>query len=120
MARDPLHLAGLTLLLLNFREAVTRDFARRLASVVARVEEDGLRSVLAKQLNDELGSGDPSRAHAGLFEKFVAGLDSHRPRGPEDVWLAPGRRFGAELEAMFTQADAYEGLGASLIMEGRR
>jgi DMATS type aromatic prenyltransferase len=117
IAREPLHLSGLTLLLLNFREAVTRDFARRLASIVARVDDDALRSILAKQLNDELGNGDPSRAHAGLFERLVAGLDAHRPRGPEDVWLAPGRRFGAELESMFAQDDAYEGVGASLIME---
>jgi len=117
MARRPVDLVALTMLMLNFREAVTRDFSRRLASVVARLEEDSLRCILAKQLNDELGNGEFTRAHAGLFDRLCDGLLAYRPVELPDAALAPGRRFGAELEAIYTQRSPYEGLGAALIAE---
>ena len=77
LAREPLVMQRLALVLHNFREAITRDFARRLASVVARVEEDEMRCILTKQLNDELGDGDYSRAHRELFERFVDGMSEY-------------------------------------------
>jgi pyrroloquinoline quinone (PQQ) biosynthesis protein C len=117
LVRKPVSVPALTLLLSNFRIAITRDFARRLAQIVARVDEDSLRTVLAKQLNDELGDGDPTRAHRLLFERFVEALQGHLPAGFSDAMLAPGRALGVFLEAIYTTADPYEGLGASLIME---
>ncbi|NUP06103.1 MAG: hypothetical protein HOW73_08595 [Polyangiaceae bacterium] len=117
MAREPLDLSKLTLLILNIREAITRDFARRLSSVVARVDEDAIRSVLAKQLDDELGHGEPERAHKALFETFVGGLSQWWPPADRPEALEPGRVFGAVLEELYTRRSPYEGLGATLIME---
>ncbi len=117
MARRPVDMAALALLLMNFREAITRDFARRLASVVARVEEDSLRCILTKQLNDELGNGDFSRAHSGLFEKLAAGLTPYLPADFSEAMLEPGRSLGRTLETVYLERSPYEGLGASLIME---
>jgi hypothetical protein len=116
MEREPFDLGRMYLLLLNVREGITRDFSRRLAQVVARVEEDDIRSILAKQLNDELGDGNPDRMHKLLFDRFVEGL---APYGPsiDDGMLAPGRELGQLLERLYTQCDPYEGVGASLIME---
>jgi DMATS type aromatic prenyltransferase len=117
LAREPFDLRPLAMLVLNIREAITLHFARRLASVVARVEEDAIRSVLAKQLNDELGNGDPQRTHKLLFEEFAAGLSSRIGVQPSTGVLEPGRRFGAVQDDVYLTRSAYEGLGATLIME---
>ncbi len=117
LAREPFNGPSLALLVLNVREAITLHFARRLASIVARVEEDDLRSVLAKQLNDELGSGDPNRTHKTLFEKFAAGITPWAPQVAKPELLEPGRRFGEVQEELYLHRSPYEGLGATLIME---
>ncbi|WP_394824734.1 tryptophan dimethylallyltransferase family protein [Pendulispora albinea] len=123
IAHEPLDMDLLTLVMYNVGEAIPRDFARRLASITARVEEDAIRSVLAKQLNDEMGNGDPKRAHKLLFEEFLIGLapwvrngtpDWH---GPDARWLEPGRVLGKVQEELFVRRDPYEGLGAALVME---
>ncbi len=118
LAREPFEMRPLALFLFNIREAITRGFARRLASVVARVEEDDIRSILAKQLNDELGDGDPLRTHKILFERFVDGLGAWAPDettgAPE---LAPGRELGRAQEELYLGRSAYEGVGATLVME---
>lgn len=117
MAREPFALSRMFLLLLNVQHGITRAFARRLAHVVARVEEDDIRSILAKQLNDELGSGNPDHMHTVLFDRFVEGLRPYATSPVDDRTLAPGRALAQTLERVFTQCDAYEGVGASLIME---
>jgi DMATS type aromatic prenyltransferase len=117
LAREPLDMRALTLLVLNIREAITRDFARRLSAVIARVEEDELRSILAKQLDDELGNGDPSRTHKILFERFVAGLTEWTPPTLGEAELAPGRAFAEVQEELYLRRSPYEGLGATLVME---
>lgn len=117
LAREPFDLRKLALMVLNIREAITLHFSRRLASVIARVEEDDLRSVLAKQLDDELGHGDPTRTHKVLFERFVEGV---RPWAPDPLLphhLEPGRAFGLVQEELYLRRSPYEGLGATLIME---
>lgn len=117
LARKPVDLHALTRVMLNFREAITQDFARRLAHTVACVEEEAIRSILAKQLNDELGDGDPTRTHARLFERLVGGLTSHLKMTPDESMVAPGRELGNTLETLYTGRHPYEGLGAALIME---
>ncbi|HEU4538577.1 MAG TPA: tryptophan dimethylallyltransferase family protein, partial [Polyangiaceae bacterium] len=74
VAREPVDLRRLYVLLANFREGIVLDFPRRLAALTARVADDRVRCILAKQLNDELGAGDFSRAHKGLFEQMLANL----------------------------------------------
>lgn len=117
LAGEPLSMERLWLVLRNFQEGVTRDFARRLAQITARVEEDDLRSVLAKQLDDELGNGDPNRTHRLLFDRFVEGMSSYQPAVIDHRTLEPGRGLGAFLEEIYTHRDPYEGVGATLLME---
>lgn len=117
VARDPYDPRPIVLYVLNIREAITLHFARRLASLVSRVEEDAIRSILAKQLNDELGDGDPERTHKLLFEKFAGGLASRIPEARCDSLLGPGRAYGAAQEELYVNRSPYEGLGATLVME---
>lgn len=116
MSREPVRLEVLARLLTNFRTGITRDFPRRLAWLTARVGDDRIRSVLAKQLNDELGNGDFTRAHRGLFERMMEVLAPWAPPETDEV-LAPGRALGAELERCYVTAEPYEGVGASLVVE---
>jgi DMATS type aromatic prenyltransferase len=108
MRREPVRLDVLARVLANFRVGITREFPRRLAWLTARVGDECIRSVLAKQLNDELGDGDFTRAHRGLFERMFEVLAPWAPPETEEV-LAPGFALGEELE--------YEGVGASLVVE---
>jgi DMATS type aromatic prenyltransferase len=116
MRREPVRLEALARLLANFRVGITREFPRRLAWLTARVMDDGIRCVLAKQLNDELGDGDFKRAHRGLFERMMEVLTPWAPPETEDV-LSPGRALGKELERCYVTAGPYEGIGASLVVE---
>jgi len=118
LAREPLAMERLALLLLNFQRAITRDFSRRLAQTVARVDDDAVRSILAKQLNDELGDGDPDAAHRLLFDRFVDGMRPYAPVPPPADVLAPGERLGQTLEALYVdEPDPWIGVGATLMME---
>ena len=117
LEREPVDMGKLWLVMANARVAITRPFARRLASVVARTSSDEVRSILAKQLDDELGHGDYARAHKHLFEHLVAGLDPWRPSGPEGPWLAPGRALHDDLEAIYESPAEWHGVGASLVIE---
>jgi len=117
MAREPFNLHAMTLVLLNVREAVARNFTRRLASVIARVEEEAIRSILAKQLNDELGNGNPDRTHRILFDVMLEGLEPWAPAVLTDELLEPGRTLSAVQEELYIQRSAYEGVGATIAME---
>jgi DMATS type aromatic prenyltransferase len=116
MGREPVRLEVLARLLANFRVGITRDFSRRLAWLTARVGDERIRGLLARQLNDELGNGDFSRAHSGLFERMCGVLSPWAPPETDEV-LAPGRVLGQEMERCYVNADPYEGLGASLVAE---
>ncbi|WP_309890980.1 iron-containing redox enzyme family protein [Archangium sp.] len=116
MSREPVRLDVLARILLNFRVGITQDFTRRLAWLTARVEDERIRSKLAKQLNDELGNGDYTRAHRGLFERMLGVVAPWAPPETDEV-LAPGRVLGAELERCYVKAEQYEGVGASLVAE---
>lgn len=117
LARDPVNLGRLWKLLANFREGIVLDFPRRLASLTARIDDERIRSILAKQLNDEMGNGDFSRAHRGLFEHMLAGLEPFHPSDAGDQVVVPGHALGDELERLYVEADPYEGVGASLVVE---
>jgi DMATS type aromatic prenyltransferase len=117
MAREPIDLRPLTLLVLNIRESITRDFARRLARIVAVVDEDSIRSILCKQLNDELGNGDSARTHKILFETFADGLAPFAPPKWDDAFLQPGRELKLLQDELYLTRSAYEGVGATLVME---
>ncbi|WP_437910993.1 iron-containing redox enzyme family protein [Sorangium sp. So ce327] len=99
--------------------ALRWPFPRRLAAVVARISDDRARSVLAKQLDDELGHGDyDNKAHRVLFERMVAALEAHRPPEQDGVdMFAPGRQLLEELDAVYADPDPHVGIGASILIE---
>lgn len=115
--REPQNPGALWLLLVNIREGIVANFTRRLASVVARVDDVRIRSVLAHQLSAELGDGDPSRTHAILFDNLVAGLGPLKPAVMPADMLAPGRTMSSCLEQLYVHRDAIEGVGATLVIE---
>jgi DMATS type aromatic prenyltransferase len=117
LRREPVDLYKLWKLMANAQIGIVADFSRRLAQVVARVTDDRVRSILAHQLNDELGGGNYDRAHSQLFSKLVMGLDRWKPATIDDALFAPGAGLSDALEAVYTSTDPWEGVGATMVIE---
>jgi DMATS type aromatic prenyltransferase len=117
LGREPVNLSILWLVMANFWEAIVHDFPSRLSRVVAKVEDDRVRSVVVKQLNDELGEGDFSKAHKAMFRRLVSALEPHRMNGDDAKLMAPGREFGARLGEHLFCSDDYETIGALMMIE---
>ena len=92
LKREPVNLTYLWILLANMGKGTAKNFARHLISLIARVEDERIRCILVKQLNDELGEGDFSRAHSVLFDKLLAALDPWRP-----LEVTDSEAFGANI-----------------------
>lgn len=60
----------------------SREFTRFLAKALAVCHDETARMVIAENLWEELGEGDPERAHAALFRRFTRAL------GISDLQLA--------------------------------
>jgi pyrroloquinoline-quinone synthase len=60
----------------------SREFTRFLAKALAACPHETARMVIAENLWEELGEGDPERAHAALFRRFTRAL------GISDIQLA--------------------------------
>jgi pyrroloquinoline quinone (PQQ) biosynthesis protein C len=114
LAAEPVSLAALWHLMANIQEGVSRNFTRWLAETVARVEDRRVASIIAHQLNDELGNGDFSQIHSRLLDRFVTALAPYRP---ERGSLAPGIALGRRMNQIFDADDPYEGVGALMISE---
>jgi len=117
LAREQAAVAPLWTILANNWVAVGDRFPRWLAGLVARVEDDRVRSVLAKQLDDELGHGDPTRAHRVLFQRMLADLEPYAPAGDRQALLAPGRRFAEGLAHNYLAKPELEAIGGTLVAE---
>jgi pyrroloquinoline quinone (PQQ) biosynthesis protein C len=104
-------------LLANFQTSVSKNFARHLARITARVKDDRVRSILAHQLDDELGNGDPQRAHVRLFQTMMEQLAAFRPVQVHDAMWQPGRNFDLNLRACYEAEDAWEAVGAVMVGE---
>jgi len=104
-------------ILANNWVAVGDQFPRWLAGLVARVEHDGMRRILAKQLDDELGGGDPANAHRALFQRMLADLEPYAAPGDREALFAPGRRFAEGLAYNYLERPWLEGVGGSLVAE---
>jgi pyrroloquinoline quinone (PQQ) biosynthesis protein C len=104
-------------ILANNWVAVGDRFPRWLAALVARVDDDRVRSILAKQLDDELGHGDPTKAHRVLFQRMLADLEPHAAPGDRTALLAPGRRFAQGLAHSYLEKPQLEAIGGTLIAE---
>ncbi len=98
--------------------ASARGFAGRfctwLAGVISRLEDTRLQSVLARQLNDELGNGDPTKVHIGLYDQMLASLAPFKKSAGSDE---AGRYFRDEADRCFRAADPYEALGSMIAGE---
>ncbi len=117
LAREPVHLGHLWLIVANFWEAIVHDFPSRLAHVLARVDDDRVRCIIAKQLNDELGEGDYARAHKPMYRTLLDALEPHRLPGGSGTLLAPGREFGRRLHQHLFADDPEEATGALMMIE---
>ena len=117
--REPANLTNLWLFFANVQEGIIAHFTRRLALVVARIDDDRIRCVLAKQLNEELGNGDVSHIHQEIFDRFISGLEPHQPELITTEMLAPGAKLSQGLEALYSDPNPYIGLGAAILMEIR-
>lgn len=115
--REPVDLYKLWKLMANAQIGIVAGFSRRLAQVVARVTDERVRSILARQLNDELGGGNYDRAHSQLFGKLVMGLERWKPAVQDDALFAPGAKLSDDLEAIYMSPDPWEGVGATMVIE---
>jgi pyrroloquinoline quinone (PQQ) biosynthesis protein C len=112
LRREPVNLRHLWKLLANFQISISKSFARRLAGIAARVEDDRIRCILAEQLNDEMGGGKFERAHTNLFSNMMDQLERWRPAVVDEETFAPGRRLDPRLAEIYGAVDVYEGVGA--------
>jgi DMATS type aromatic prenyltransferase len=117
LRREPVSLPRLYHLMRNAQIGIVKDFARRLAHAADRAPDDRIRCILARQLNDELGSGKYERAHSVLFGKLVEGLDPYRPADFDELRLAPGRTLRENLERVYFAEHPLAPVGATIVIE---
>jgi len=96
LARGPVDLQAVYLLMANLREGISRYFVAWLARTIERIEDRRAACLLAKQLNDELGSGDVSQIHGLLLDRFVSALSPWRPPGDDEMLLRAGRSLAED------------------------
>lgn len=94
-------------LLAELHAAVIEPSARRWAGLVARIDDDVARSVLAHELATELGDGDVERSVARRVRWW---LDA----APPQVDTRPHWRLAARLDAIFADEHPWVGVGALL------
>ncbi len=114
---EPVNLGHLWLICANFWEAIVHDFPARLAHVVARIDDDRIRCILAKQLNDELGEGDFSKAHKPMFRRLLSALEPYRLTGDTGRLLEPGIALSRALNVHIFSNNVYQAVGALMLIE---
>lgn len=114
---EPVNLAALWVLVANMNAGISPNFVRWLALTIARVPDPRIASLIAKQLDDELGNGDFRSIHSVLLERFVAGLEPWRPERPESATLHAGRRLGVRATEVFEAPDPYQAVGGLMVAE---
>lgn len=117
LASNPVNLEALWVLVANTNAGISPNFVRWLALAIARMPDYRVASLLAKQLDDELGNGKPERIHRVLLERFVAGLDPWRPKDARRRSLEPGRRLAARAGEVFDTGAPYEAIGGLMVAE---
>lgn len=117
LASEEPNLHHLWLLLENFRISISKHFARRLAGIAGRVEDERIRCILAEQLNDEMGRGKFERAHVELFSGMMKQLLPWAPTLVDNRVLAPGLRLDPRLAQIYGAEDVFVSLGAVMAGE---
>jgi DMATS type aromatic prenyltransferase len=108
---------ALWLLIHNLYEGTSKQFSRWLAHVTALAPDEAIRSLLARQLSQELGEGDLARSHGVLIRRFLQGLEGLKPRGFSEADLEPGRRLARRLAQHYLSADPHECLATLMAGE---
>lgn len=93
------------------------NFPPWLAGVIAHSEDRRIQCLLAKQLNSELGDGDPGRMHLVLYQRALSLLAPFRPPLPADEATSPGEKFVQSAELYYCSSNPYEALGAVMAGE---
>jgi kynureninase len=117
LKRDLVDLGKLWLLFANGLEAISRDFTCWLTHLIVRIQEEPIRALLLKQLNDEMGNGEPTQAHVLLFQALLKDLSPWRPSSFTEAQLASGKRMARGLQRLYQTCSSYEGIGASIVVE---
>jgi len=114
---NPVDLEALWLLVANMNAGISPNFVRWLALTIARMPDFRVSSLLAKQLDDELGNGKSERIHRTLLERFVAGLEPFSPRDPAHRQLQAGERLAIRSGEVFDHGTPYEAVGGVMVSE---
>lgn len=117
LAREEPNLQHLWLLLANFQISISKSFARRLAGIAGRVDDERIRCILAVQLNDEMGRGKFEDAHINLFASMMQQLEPWRPAGADERVLSAGRNLDPKLARIYGAEDVFESVGAVMAGE---
>jgi pyrroloquinoline quinone (PQQ) biosynthesis protein C len=113
---QPVDLSAIWLLMANLHGGISDHFVQWLAATIEKVDERRIASLIAKQLNDELGNGDFQQIHSLMLDQFVAGLVPWRPKGIGAEVLEPGQQLLDAMAKLFA-SDAYEGVGTLMASE---
>ncbi len=117
LQRETVNPAHIWLLFMNIREGVVTHFTRLLANVIGRIDDERIRCILTKQLNEELGNGNIDHVHRKLFDRLIAGIEPWRMESFTPEMLLPGQEFSQSLESIYLNSNAYVGVGAAILME---
>jgi hypothetical protein len=117
LAHKPVNLEALWILVANMNAGISPNFVRWLALAIARTDDYRIASLLAKQLDDELGSGKFDGVHRVLLERFVAGLEPWSPQRPGARTLAAGQQLAARAGEVFDKGSVFQAVGGLMVAE---
>jgi pyrroloquinoline quinone (PQQ) biosynthesis protein C len=113
---NPVDMPALWVLVANTHAGISPNFVRWLATTIARSKDRRLACLIAKQLYDELGNGQPHRVHATLLERFVTALEPWSPPDPQDKLWA-GQRLAESTTPLFEGSNPFTAIGALIVAE---
>lgn len=105
------------LVMANGCQGMAQKTPKLIATLAGRVDDERVRAFLSIALYDEMGSGDPSRRHYLMYERFFKALEPYKPAAATDEWVEPGRALCRKMEHLFCEADVHASLGASMALE---
>jgi pyrroloquinoline quinone (PQQ) biosynthesis protein C len=117
LASEPVNLEALWVLVANMNAGISPNFVRWLALTIATIPDQRLASLLAKQLDDELGNGRFDKIHRVLLERFVEGLGAWRPERAVGRPLEAGERLAARASEVYDTGKPYEAIGGMIVAE---
>jgi pyrroloquinoline quinone (PQQ) biosynthesis protein C len=120
LKREPVNTFALWLLFINFHPAVD-NFTSRLAMTISRAPDMRIRSILASQLNEELGTGNIAHIHTDLYRLSIDTVEVWAPKTvgiqSREAYLAPGRAFDRRWGEIYARTNPYQAIGGSILME---